>query len=223
MKVSDLLNYCYSQNYENLYILECGANREGEETKDLNSVNKFYIECNPSDFDALSTRHKNSFNFALHNQIGKVKFTVSSHPGNSSLNYSADHLNELQNVWKSSFCEIEVDAITYKYFIENVIKHNIDVLVLDVEGNETNILNDMKNLNKSQLPTFFIIECGYDWEKRLELLYELGYEVDFYGFNNCYLTLKNSNVIKNHENIKKTNSVNREFIWQGKLIYKNNL
>lgn len=164
----------------------------------------------------------NVFNVALYNHNGKIKFTVTSHPGNSSVCHSDSHREELQR-YQSNFIDIQVDCITYPHFIRNVIKTSIDVLVLDIEGVEYEILKTMKDLNTSELPKFLVIEAGYDWPERKTLLIELGYTIDFYQYNNIYLTHSSFNVNKNASAIHKINSENRQFIWDNKLIFVNDL
>ena len=66
-----------------------------------------------------------------------------------------------------------------------------------------------------------MIEAGYDWLDRKKILLNLGYIIDFYQFNNCYLTHKNFKIDKNINFIKEVNNNNKEFIWNNILIYKN--
>ena len=58
----------------------------------------------------------------------------------------------------------------------------VDVVHLLYEQSEKKI--PMKELDISELPKFIAIEAGYDWEERKKLLFELGYNIDFYQFNN---------------------------------------
>jgi hypothetical protein len=112
-----------------------------------------------------------------------------------------------------------VPATTYKNYIENIIKTNIDILVLDIEGHECAVLNTFYELQKEQLPKIICIEVGYDWMERKKILLDLGYVLDFYEFNNCYLS--HSNVEKNVESIQVFNNNNKKFIWHNTLIYEN--
>jgi FkbM family methyltransferase len=219
--VSDFLQYCYDENFENKCILECGAHQDGRETMNILSNDKYYIECNPEDYNVLKNKVKNAYNFALHDYNGIVPFTVTSWPGNSSINHGEKHIKELKS-YGASFNTINIECITYKYFIEEIIKKHINVLVLDVGGNELTILKSFKLLREEQLPEFLVIECGYDWEERKKVLDELNYQIDFYQYNNCYLTQKCYNIKKNMVNIDKTNNNNKIFVWNGYTIYSQN-
>lgn len=78
---------------------------------------------------------------------------------------------------------------------------NIDILILDIEGHECVVLNTFRELTLEQLPKIICIECGYDWLERKKILIELGYILDFYEFNNCYLSHSTCNITKNSNNI----------------------
>ena len=227
MSAYEYLVSAYDYNFSNLNVLECGSHSCGTETALFRKNNNcYYIEANPADYKNMVNQPNinvnNVFNVALYNHNGKIKFTVTSHPGNSSVCHSDSHREELQR-YQSNFIDIQVDCITYPYFIRNVIKTSIDVLVLDIEGVESEILKTMKDLNTSELPKFLVIEAGYDWPERKTLLIELGYTIDFYQYNNIYLTHSSFNVNKNASAIHKINSENRQFIWDNKLIFVNDL
>lgn len=222
--VYDYLKYCYNYDFQNLHILECGA-LNGEETMNFNTNNQcYYIEANPYVYLNLINKFKNIYFYALTNSIGQTQFTVTSWVGNSSINHSEEHRKELMN-YGSSFENIQVPCITYKYFLENIIKNNIDILILDIEGHECTVLKTFYELKREQLPKFVIIECGYDWLDRKKILLELGYKIDFYQFNNCYLTLPDfiQQDQKNIENMQNINNENKRFIWRDYLIYENEL
>jgi FkbM family methyltransferase len=217
----------YDYDFANLNVLECGSHSCGTETALFrNNNNCYYIEANPDDYKIMvnqpNTNVNNVFNVALYNHIGKIKFTVTNLCGNSSICHSEAHMEELQR-HQANCIDIQVDCITYPHFIRNVIKTSIDLLVLDIEGVECEILKTMKELNASELPKFLVIEAGYDWHDRKSLLTELGYAIDFYQFNNVYLTHSSFNVNKNLSLINKINSENRQFVWENKVIFVNNL
>jgi len=217
----------YYLDFNNLNILECGSSNLGLDTKDFrHSNNCYYIEPLPNSFkflikNAKNIKIENVYNLAISDVSGKLDFHVSSLLGNSSLCHSNDHINELINIHNSTFKTIQVDSVTYKYFIENIINKTIDILILDVEGAEIRILESFKSLTTSQMPKIICIECGYDWNERKQLLLELGYTLDFYSGNNCYASI--GPISKNLDVIKFINNRNVSFIWHGKQIYHNDL
>lgn len=225
--VYNYITRSYNLEYNNLNILECGASDLAIDTKPFRLTNNcYYIEADPNSVEyfkinAPNVTLNNVFNYALHNFNGETTFTLTSHGGNSSYNHSEEHKNELINHYNSSFTDIKVKTITFKKFIEHKIKTNIDILVLDVEGCETIILETFKELNNNQLPKIICIECGYEWEQKKKLLLELGYTLDFYGFNNCYASF--GDIHKNTDNIQENNLNNKSFIWYGNTLYINDL
>ena len=217
----------YDYDFANLNVLECGSHSCGTETALFrNNNNCYYIEANPDDYANMVNQPNidvnNVFNVALYNYIGKTKFTVTTLCENSSICHSESHMEELQR-HQATCIDIQVDCITYPHFIRNVIKTSIDVLVLDIEGVECEILKTMKELNAAELPKFLVIEAGYDWLDRKSLLIELGYTIDFYQYNNAYLSHSSFNVNKNSSYIDKINSENRQFVWENKIIFVNDL
>ena len=227
LPVVDYITQSYDLKYNNLDILECGASDLAIDTKPFRLTNNcYYIEAVPDSFEyfkknAPNINHNNVFNYALHNFNGETTFTVTSHGGNSSYNHSDEHKNELINQHNSSFTDITVKTITFKKFIEEKIKKNIDILILDVEGCESIILESFKELTTNQLPKIICIECGYEWEQKKKLLIELGYNLDFYGSNNCYASY---GIINKHTDvIKQFNLANKSFVYYGKTLYTNDL
>jgi len=222
MKSSEVLQLTYNINFNNLNILECGAS-EAQETKDFcNTNNCYYIEALYSDYKKLKQLNYNVYFYALSNSNDILSFYITSHPGNSSLSHSELHKQELIG-YNSTITKVNVPGITYKNFIENVIKTNIDILILDVEGHECAILNTFFELDISQLPKIICIECGYDWIERKKILLKLGYNLDFYEFNNCYLSHSTYNCNKNIPQMNAFNQFNKKFIWQNNIIYENEL
>ena len=225
--VHTYITNAYDLNYVNLNILECGASDRALDTEAFRLTNNcYYIEPIPESVahlkqNAPNINHNNIFNYALHNYCGETVFTLTSHGGNSSYNHSNEHIDELVNQHKSTFTTITVQTITFKHFILNKIMTNIDILVLDVEGCELIILESFKDLTANQLPKILCIEVGYDWDERKKVLLELGYTLDFYGFNNCYASFGQIN--KRVDAIKQFNLENRSFVWYGKTLYTNEL
>lgn len=227
MSAYQYLTSAYNYDFSNLNILECGSHTNGAETESFRKNNNcYYIEANPLDYGVMinqpGVNRNNTFNLALFNNNGKVSFTLSTHPGNSSISHSEQHRHELES-YNANFYNITVDCITYPHFIRNVIKTPIDVLVLDIEGGECEVLKTMMDLDVSELPKFIVIEAGYDWLERKKLLIKLGYVIDFYQFNNVYLTHSTFNVDKNSSVMYNINIQNREFIWHGNVIFVNDL
>ncbi len=216
----------YNYEFENLNILECGAHTDGNETLSLvENNNCYYIEANPEDYKILKEKSyinkDNIFNFALSDYCGETTFTISTHPGNSSIDHSQDHLNELVYIYNARFHDIKIPCITYQHFIDNVICKPIDFLVLDVEGHETCILKSMLSITVDKLPKFICIEAGYNWLERKELLLKLGYNIDFYYYNNVFLTHSTFCVEKNIDLMKEINRKYPNFIWHGRVIFEN--
>jgi FkbM family methyltransferase len=222
MNVSEILKEIYQVEWIGLNILECGANIMGEETKNFESKNNcWYIEANESDYNLLKLHRKNTLNLALSDRNGKITFNVCSHVGNSSCEYSSHHLDELKK-YGSSFKEIEVNCIKYDTLLEE-LGLVFDLFVMDVEGHEKKILYSWKKMNIEILPSILVIECGYDWKDRLSILKELGYKIDCYYFNNCYLTKLNTNIKINQKAVDNYNNKWKQFIWNDKIIYTNEL
>ena len=219
--ISTLLKSVYNVDWSKLYILECGACTEGTETRELTECsNKWFIEPNPDDFNALKETQDNAYNFAISDFVGEIEFTTTSHSGNSSIKHSKKHLEELKQ-YKTKYATIKVKAITYEYLIDNIIKSPVDILVLDIEGHESKVLRNLKTMKSDKLPSIFVIECGYDWNERKVLLNELGYEIDFYFYNNCFLSRKDFGYERNLENIKKYNNMYPVWEYYGTTVYIN--
>lgn len=219
-KVSNILKDIYKVNFENLNFLECGAHTNGDETSDFNHNNNcWYIEANESDYNVLKKNKNNALNYALSDKDGLIKFTITSQAGNSSCEYTEGHINEL-NSYNASFKEVMVSSISYNTLLKK-LNLKFDVIVLDIEGHEKTVLSSWKNIIPENLPSIVVIECGYDWEIRLNLLKELGYRPDCYYYNNCYLSKPIIDV--NLEYTKQYNNEWKNFIWGKTLIYKNDL
>lgn len=223
---ASLIKQAYNYDFINQNILECGSHEGGLETIEFRENNNcFYIEAIPGSFNNMKQQRlvnqNNVFNYALTDYIGDIEFTLANNNlSNSSIKHSQDHLDELKN-YNCYYTKIIVPCITYTYFINNIIKKPINILILDIEGHECIILNDMFNLPVEKLPKIICIECGYDWEDRKTILEKLGYNIDFYQYNNCYLSHSSQTIIKNKNFINYINSQNKEFIYQGVHVYTN--
>lgn len=219
-KVSQILRDAYLIDWRGLNILECGAHTHGEETADFEGENNcWYIEANKHDFHILRTVKNNALNLALSDKDGVADFIVSSIPGNSSCEYSPQHLDEL-NRHGSTFRTIEVEAIKYESLLKK-LKLTFDIVVLDIEGHEITVLSLWRGLDKSLLPRILVIECGFDWDDRLVVLKDLGYHIDMFYYNNCFLSL--GDISKNKAIIQSYNDEWPQFRWDGRDIYTNHL
>lgn len=221
-----ILQLTYPILFEGKTVLECGSHQEGNETHMLREKNDcYYIEALKQDLDILKTQPnikvENTFNYALTNYDGYTSFTVTDLPGNSSIQHLEGHIEELQQKNFSYDTKITVPCISYKTFIRDIIKKSIDILILDIEGGECAVLENMKELCVGELPKIFVIEAGYDWLKRKELLKDLGYTIDYYCFNNVVLSHPHFNIPKNMELIRHINQQFPNFIYCGKLIFEN--
>jgi FkbM family methyltransferase len=222
MKASEALSLAYDINFINLNILECGAGSAQETHEFCSNNNCYYIEALYDEYIELKKKY-NVVYYALTDNNDTVNFSITSHGGNSSVSHSDMHRNELITHYNSSFTNTVVPATTYKNYIENIIKTTIDILILDIEGHELTVLNTFHELTLDQLPKIICIECGYDWIERKNKLLELGYILDFYEFNNCYLSHSSANINKNLHNIKLLNQQNKKFIWHNVVVYENEL
>jgi len=146
-------------------------------------------------------------------------------PGHSSLSHGEEHKMELSSMGVESGA-VETQCYTYKHLTERIIEKKVNILILDIEGHEVTVLESIKKeIEQKDFPDIICIECGYDWQERLELLEGMGYEADFFEYNNCYLSLRNSDLIvsKNEDLINQANQRNPHFVWNNKCIYKNHL
>jgi hypothetical protein len=92
----NILGAVYKMEFNNLNILECGSHIDGGETKFFrNNNNCYYIEANPHDYIQMLNQSdvpkQNIFNYALSDYCGETKFTLTTHPGNSSIKHSEEH------------------------------------------------------------------------------------------------------------------------------------
>lgn len=219
------IQQAYNFDFRGLTVLECGSHEAGAETRLFRKENDcYYIDAEEAAIAKLKTIRDinvdNVFCFALSDTDGEVEFTVTSHPGNSSMNHLPGHIAELEIALNSTFKKIRVPSKSYKSFLE-LIGKTIDILILDIEGGETIVLRGMKELPVEKLPKIICIEAGYDWLQRKALLLELGYVIDYYDFNNVVLHHSSFLVSKNEQYVRQMNVANPRFIWFNTVIYKN--
>lgn len=179
------------------FFIECGA-FDGltecsckffEETLGWKGIN---VEASPPVYKKLTENRPDSMNvnIALSNKIGKAMFKHAIHPqlgemfGNGSLCHGKEHIKELLDK-HCSFKDYEVDVIRYSDLIKRNNIKAVDLFVLDVEGNELNVIESMKNC--SVLPEVFVLEHGQlDQSEIIRAVEELGYDYDTKSYVNSF-------------------------------------
>lgn len=202
--------------------LECGANDTIYiETIDwIKNKNCWLMEPIPKFAkkikDDLTT---NLIESALSTFNGKSKFYVFEQVDGWSC-LSDVELNPDQRSFADSKKEIEVQCITYDR-IQDKLGINFDILILDIEGYEDDILRYMKKISKKYLPKIFCIECGYEWEVRKNLVKDLGYNLDFYYYNNAFFRLDQCDIEVNEKKVSEFNNLYKSWSFNGHLVYIN--
>jgi FkbM family methyltransferase len=244
-ETSIIKNYFFNDDLvkENGIVVECGT-AEGfhEPSKTLeNNFNwKFFgFEADPRFFPILCKNRPNAtkINAALSDINGKIDFTISAWGGNSSLEHTKIHKEELITYSAkfddgSYFKKISVPTINWNHFIKLYNIKNIDLFILDVEGQEIKILNGMTR--ESVLPQVIQIEFAYsdcenillDEEKKENFsgifkiskkLFELNYQFDYVNFNNAFFSQKS---FWNNKQIPDIwEGEDEEFHWRGICYY----
>jgi FkbM family methyltransferase len=216
---SDVLKNAFPMKWTRRTLVECGAARNGQEIAALASDNDcWFIEADPDYFRELSrrTRGTRTLHYALTDYDGEIVFQQSSHYGNGSVNYSDIQLRELETYGNKS-SPIRVPCISYRSLIDRHIRRPVDCFVLDVEGNEARILKSLEGVPVELLPSIFVVECGYDWNVRLTHLSNLGYRLEFYCFNNAFLTHSRAKLAKDERYVERIKW--GRFEWFGQVIY----
>jgi len=218
MIISSIIKNTY-QLPEKFSILECGACSWSEvQTKEwIPSQEAWYLEPNKEIYKELKQLGCNILNLALSDHNELETFNVSSiagwsHLGSSSLNDSIKCNQKLKNSY-------EVKCVTYKK-LQQILNIEFDIVILDIEGNEDAVVKNLSTLEQSALPKIFCIECGYEWEKRKNLVKQLGYDLDFYYHNNAYFSIKNT-YSKNIETVNTYNAQWPSWTFNGIKIYTN--
>jgi len=219
LTLRNLIDNLYNEKFGKLNILEAGAHGP-ESVVTLEFVrdnNVWYMEPEIFTFDRLVSVFPQSLNLALSDCDGVVDFTISSHGGNSSIKHSEIHKKELES-YNAVFENVKVNCITYSSLLKklNLI---FDILVLDIEGHEVPVLKSMQLSNEKEHPKIIVIECGYDWNERLQILKEMGYCLDVYWENNCVLS---KNIETNPKVVEMCNQMYNKFEWFGQVIYNIN-
>jgi FkbM family methyltransferase len=202
--------------------LECGANNIDDiQTIDwITNKNCWLMEPIPKFAKEIKDNlTKNLVESALSTFNGKSKFYIFEQVHGWSC-LSDLELNSDQKFFSDSKKEIEVECITYDALQDN-LGINFDVLILDIEGYEDNILKYMNKISKKYFPKIFCIECGYQWEDRKKLIKNLGYNLDFYYYNNAFFRLEQCNIEMNEKKVFEFNNLYKEWSFNGQLIYVN--
>ena len=142
----------------------------------------FNIEASPSVFKNLEIKRpiSRNFNYGLSDREEKIIFNNVIHPtlgeiGNGSFNHKIYHKEEVLNMG-CTFEETKVNTITIDAFFKLAQLDYVDLFVLDVEGYELKVLQQLKNCKTR--PTVFCIEkqLDEDWNKIIDILTELNYD-----------------------------------------------
>jgi len=192
IKLSKNIYNKFFQGMKNKFFVECGANTGYhrsicywfEKEHGWRGVN---VECNPHCFKQLKINrpHCVNVNYAL---AEKDTTAILHYPidaprkqltGGGSIIYDEAH-------WKDRPVEkCNVKTVTYSHFIEDCNIKSIDLFVLDVEGNELNVLISLTK--SSVLPKVFCVETNKVSKKQIkDILFPLGYYVDGGDSSNTY-------------------------------------
>jgi FkbM family methyltransferase len=223
--VYDVIYHTYD-SFKINNILECGASYYNQlQTHSALKQNKnvWYVEPTEGSYLDLKNKGlKNVINGALTTYDGEINFTVAGNlPCNSSISHSDKHEQELNDRNIKMF-QTKVPCYTYETILEkaNCI---FDLLILDVEGHEKPIIESFTKIDRNKLPKIIAIECGYYWKNLKPVLFELDYVMDYYYFNNCYLRLNEFEIKKDDELINKINQEYNQFVFNGHLVYENEI
>ena len=220
--ISTIIEECYTLP-DRFSVLECGAfSVEYLETENwVGKQNVWLIEPLEEGCKDLRKITSQVIQTCLTDYTGDVEFTVNtSEAGHSTIEYHPEHWEILKQLSLDKTHSQSARCIDYKTLQDN-LSVVFDILVLDIEEHESTVLKSMLPLDPVYLPKVFCIECGYDWSKKKEVLNKLGYQIDFYSFNNCYLSRPSDSFVPKKEETQAMNEANRAFIYGGRLIYDN--
>ena len=181
------------------------------------------VEPNPVIFRSLLKTFSNKknvslINCALSDKTGQTKLLFNNkYHGWGYTDFSESNDMKLSRINRLSAAK--VDAKTYDQ-LQKDLDIVFDIFIMDVEGSEDIILKQMKDQEQTRLPKVLCIECGYEWEKRKALVKNLGYNLDFYFFNNAYFSLDNS-FKKNTNIIDSYNQRWKQWSYRNRIIYTN--
>lgn len=186
-------NYFDSEDYNGKLCLECGAGSTGNSTKSLIRYCGFegiFIEASKyaiRNFDK-SIPHVALIHGALCSFNGDTLFRdVVSAPGggggNGSIYHTQAHKKELDG-YGCVYEEYSIPCFTFSSIVEKFGK--ITYAVIDVEGAEVFVLSGM---TRETAPDILCIEYPITGREKIHnLCYNLGYEFDFYSFNNAWFS-----------------------------------
>ena len=200
-QVDEVLHKQYFPNKFKGVSIECGAfdglvdscTKFFEEIFDWKTIN---IEPLPLVFKNLEKNRPNSINLevALSNKEEIAIFKNYKHPtlgynwGNGSINHTNEHIKQLDDFCgKNNHVELQVKCKTYSQIVKELNITNLDLFVLDVEGNELNVIDGM--IGCDVLPDVFVIEHGHRnveiFIERLKKL-DVEYKLDCVSFVNSF-------------------------------------
>lgn len=200
-EVDKVLDELYFKNKYDLLSIECGAfdgltdscTKFFEENYNWKTIN---IEPLQNIYNKLIINRPLSINLniALSNNSDDKIFTNYKHPdlnyewGNGSLNHTKEHKTYLEELCgKYNYVNTIVKCSTYKKIINDLDIKHVDLFVLDVEGEELNVIDGMIGCNV--LPDVFVIEHGHSntnifIEKFKEI--DFPYKLDHVSFVNSF-------------------------------------
>lgn len=168
--------------------LECSC-KFFEETMGWQGYN---LEPVPWIFESLERNrpHARNLNVGLSNRNGHTLFKAVVHPKfgrectNGSLHHVASHMQLLIDAG-CRFEDLDVETVTWKRLVSSQRISRVDLLVLDVEGHETAVIDGMYGC--AVLPDVICVEFGHvglgSIRERLE---PLGYAYDISSHANAY-------------------------------------
>lgn len=215
------------------FFVECGA-FDGvtessckffEEELHWSGIN---IEPSPPIYAKLMANRPKATNVnaALSNEGKEGVFRSVVHPvygemcTSGSLKHTEEHKKLLDDIG-CSYKEYIVPILEWQELIERYKVTKCDLFVLDVEGNELNVIESMKKANKSSLPKILVVEHGHlDKNKVIEEVKKLGYKYDISSYVNSYfikdtISVKVMNKLRSIMNISTEES---EFFRNAKRI-----
>lgn len=218
MNISSIIDSAYSLPNK-FCSLECGACDPSEvETSGWKDKQELWLlEPNLETYRKLKQLDYNVLNLALSDNNNQNTFYISKHAGFCYLESS--NLNDSKKNNENISTSYQVECITYKNLQEK-LETIFDILILDIEGQEDIVLKDLLSLQKKLLPKILCVECGYEWEDRKKICKKLGYNLDFYYYNNAYFSLDNS-FTRKMDVIEKYNRSWPKWDYNGQRIYDN--